>query len=96
LGEPEPTDTALCAAALLPDFGLPGYLTASGRFQQRIEPRLFQLFSGEDLDRRFVCALASHKAPMIMPIGEQFQHVLIHLASAGIEQRSQSGIDILD
>src|ERR1700751_529400 len=95
-GEPQPTDTAPFAAALLSDFGSPGSLTASGGFQQRLEPSLCQLFSGEDLDRCFACALASYKAPMIMHIREQFQQLLLHLAPAGGEQRSQSGIDILD
>jgi hypothetical protein len=31
-----------------------------------------------------------------MHIREQFQHRLIHLATAGGEQRSQSGMDILN
>src|SRR5262245_12479229 len=82
-GEPQPTDTAPFAAALLSDFGSPRSLTASGRFQQRIEPSLSHLFAGEDLDRCFACALASYKAPMIMHIREQVQHRLIHLATAG-------------
>ena len=42
------------------------------------------------------CALASHKSPMIMDIGEQFQHLLIDLSATGLQQWSQGRVDILD
>ena len=87
-GKPQSFDTAPCVAVLLPDFGSTGRLPGSDRFYQRGEPGLYHLFAGQDFDRCFACALAAHKAPMVMHIREQVQHLLSYLSAARRQQRS--------
>ena len=57
---------------------------------------LFHFLPGQDFDRRFILSFAGVKWAMIMVEHDQVEHLLSNLSPAGIEVRSDKGVDHLN